>query len=84
VTLDQNFFEDVNTHDRHIYRMVLYMTEDSWGEFDRGIDGQRGKQVASVSAAICGDQDRFPNVASLIRASLLRQTPVSAPLKASF
>ena len=29
-----------------------------------------GKHVARMSAAICGDQDWFPDVASLIRATL--------------
>jgi hypothetical protein len=27
-TLDQNCFEDVNAHNRHIYRMVLSITGD--------------------------------------------------------
>ena len=44
-TLDQNFFEDVNTHNRHIYRKVLCIT----GDIARG-----GKALALFSASSQG------------------------------
>ena len=48
-TLDQNFFENVKTHNRHIYRMVLCIA----GDIARG-----GKAPSSFSASSQGQRSR--------------------------
>jgi hypothetical protein len=40
----------------------------------------RHQQVARMSAAICGDQDWFPDVASLIRATLAGQNSTAGAI----
>src|ERR1700730_12800 len=53
-TLDQNCFEDVNTYNRHIYRVVLSITGDIAG-------GGKGRPVFSASRQGRGSRQRVPS-----------------------